>query len=304
MNEQALVASGGNGAELPVSQEVLDVFSTVPRNFEGVMVFCDMLAKSDLVPKDYKDKPANVMVAIQCGAEIGLSAMQAIQNIAVINGRPSLWGDAPLGLVQGSGKLEWIKETADGETAICETKRRGYPQSHKTTFSQADAVKMGLAGKPGPWSQVPGRMRQLRARAFNLRDQFADVLKGVSVAEEVMDITPHVQVEPEPPKPVTQEEKGAAVRERMKAKAGAAGATAEGGPPAAPPAPASTEEVSDSTWADFVAYMDESPERSKILKTVKDKFKVKSVSEIGVGERRAFIDTAKDEAKRLGLTLQ
>ena len=208
---------GGTGG----TNGIQDVFSTVPRNFEGVMAFCEMLAKSDLVPKDYKEKPANVMVAIQCGAEIGLSPMQAIQNIAVINGRPCLWGDAPLALVQGSGKLEWIKEWDDGTTAYCETKRRGYPQSYKTSFSQDDAKRMGLAGKQGPWQQNPARMRQFRCRGFNLRDQYSDVLKGASIAEEVIDITPPSaepqQPEP-PPAPTTQAEKGKAVRDKIKSK--------------------------------------------------------------------------------------
>lgn len=199
--------------------KILDLFSVMPRTFDGVQEFCKVLANSELVPKDYQDKPANIFVAIQCGAEIGLSPMQAIQSIAVVNGRPSLWGDAPLGLVQGSGKLEHIREWADGDTAFCETKRKGYPAPHVTTFSQEDAKRMGLAGKAGPWSQIPGRMRQLRARAFNLRNQFADVLKGVSVAEEIVDITPIEPAPAEPTTPVTQEEKGASVREKMQAKA-------------------------------------------------------------------------------------
>lgn len=206
-------------SEQPREQaKVMDLFSLMPRTFDGAQQFCEVLAKSELVPKDYHDKAANIFVAIQCGAEIGLSPMQAIQSIAVINGRPSLWGDAPLGLVQGSGKLEYIKEWTEGETAFCETKRKGYPAPHVTSFSQEDAKRMGLAGKAGPWSQIPSRMRQLRARAFNLRNQFSDVLKGVSVAEEVVDITPIEQAQPEPPKPETQDEKGASVREKMQAK--------------------------------------------------------------------------------------
>jgi hypothetical protein len=50
-----------------------------------------------------------------------------------------------------------------------------------------DAKAAGLLGKQGPWSQYPKRMRQMRARGFALRDVFPDVLKGMPVAEEVMD---------------------------------------------------------------------------------------------------------------------
>src|SRR3546814_20373487 len=50
-----------------------------------------------------------------------------------------------------------------------------------------DAKKAGRAGKQGPWSQYPQRMRQMRARAWAMRDGFADVLKGIGIAEEVRD---------------------------------------------------------------------------------------------------------------------
>jgi len=82
-----------------------------------------------------------------------------------------------------------IVEGEDGDTAWCKVKRRGEPEQVRT-FSQADAKQAGLAGKSGPWSQYPKRMRQLRARAFALRDVFPDVLKGMPVAEEVMDLPP------------------------------------------------------------------------------------------------------------------
>ena len=162
-------------------------FGLVPQSIGEAMQLADMLASSDLVPKDYQRKPGNILVAVQWGAEVGLKPLQALQNIAVINNRPALWGDALVALVRGSGLLEYMQETADGDTATCRVKRRGQPEEVRT-FSQADAKAAGLAGKTGPWSQYPARMRQLRARAFALRDVFADVLKGLPVAEEVQDM--------------------------------------------------------------------------------------------------------------------
>jgi hypothetical protein len=161
--------------------------------FEDAWRFSTMLAKSDLVPKDYKDKPENVMVAIQMGAEIGLPPMQAIQNIAVINGRPSLWGDVALALVQGKSSYEWHKEFFEGEgdkrVAVFQIKRKGQDM-YEVRFSYSDAKTAGLTGKTGPWTNYPNRMLQMRARSWGLRDKFADVLRGLSVAEEAMDATP------------------------------------------------------------------------------------------------------------------
>ena len=167
----------------------VQVFNFAPKSFDEAWNMAVILAKSDLVPKDYKGKPENCLVAMQWGAEIGMGTLQALQNIAVINGRPSMWGDAVLALVLSSPACEYVSEDAndfDGGTAICRAKRKGSPE-HVVTFSQADAIAAGLAGKTGPWQQYPKRMRQMRARAFALRDKFADVLRGLSIAEEAMD---------------------------------------------------------------------------------------------------------------------
>ena len=117
--------------------------------------------------------------------------MQALQDIAVINGRPCLWGDALLAIVQGHPHYESIKEepvTKDG-TVIgysCTIKRQGH-DAHTVLFTNDDAKRAGLLGKPGPWSQYPQRMLQMRARGFALRNMFSDALRGVKAAEEVRD---------------------------------------------------------------------------------------------------------------------
>jgi hypothetical protein len=164
-------------------------FDLSPRSMDEALRFADYLADSELVPKDFKGKPGNVLVAIQWGMELGLKPMQALQNIAVINGRPSLWGDAVLALVLASPVCEYVRETEENGVAVCRVKRRG-DDEHVQTFSDDDAKKAGLIGKQGPWSQYPKRMKKLRARAFALRDKFADVLKGIPIAEEVMDYQP------------------------------------------------------------------------------------------------------------------
>ena len=159
--------------------------------FDDAMRFGKMLSESDFAPKDFRGKPASCVLAVQYGSEIGLSPMQAIQCIAVINGRPSIWGDAALALVMASPVCEYVREVVEGDgdkmVATCTTKRRGYPDATVSVFSMADAKRAGLAGKAGPWSQYPRRMMQLRARGFALRDAFPDVLKGLLTAEEAQD---------------------------------------------------------------------------------------------------------------------
>jgi hypothetical protein len=161
-------------------------FDLSPRTFEQALQFADYLADSDMVPKDFKGRPGNCLIAMQWGAELGLKPLQAMQNLAIINGRPSLWGDAVIALVRASPLCEFVIETDDAHSSTCRVKRRGEPEQSRT-FTDDDAKRAGLLGKSGPWSQYPKRMRQMRARAFALRDVFPDVLRGLPVAEEVLD---------------------------------------------------------------------------------------------------------------------
>lgn len=199
-------------------------FNLLPRSFEEAYRFANMMAKSDLVPKEFRDKPANVLLAVQLGQEVGLSPMQAIQSIAVINGRPSMWGDAVLGIVQASGLLEYIHEEVKDGVATCRMKRKGQPETVRS-FSTADAKKAGLLGKAGPWTNYENRMLQLRARGFCVRDTFADVLKGLHVREEVEDMelveTPQRE-ELAPPQRLSerQPETGEPAKEEEKEKQG------------------------------------------------------------------------------------
>jgi hypothetical protein len=160
-------------------------------SFEDAFRFAKMVAASDFAPKDFRGKPESCLLAIQHGSEIGLSPMQSLQNIACINGRPAIWGDAALALCLASPVCDGIHETIEGEgdnmTAVCQTSRKGKDANVVARFSVADAKKAGLWGKTGPWSQYPRRMLQLRARGFALRDAFPDVLKGLVTAEEAQD---------------------------------------------------------------------------------------------------------------------
>lgn len=171
-----------NISTLPQKQS----FSLTPQSLDEAMSFAGMMAKSNIVPKDYQGNPGNVLVAIQWGMELGLQPLQAMQNIAVINGRPSIWGDAMLAIVRGSGLMEFINETPTETGCTCVIKRRGEPEVTRE-FTVEDAKRAGLYGKQGPWQQHPKRMMQMRARAFALRDVFPDVLRGVHIAEIARD---------------------------------------------------------------------------------------------------------------------
>ena len=162
-----------------------------PTTLDEAMRFSDMLAKSSMVPKAYQGKPEDVLVAVQWGKELGLAPLQALQNIACINGKPSVYGDAAMALVQNSPVCENIEEFIESEgtpnpTAVCVAHRKNRTPI-TARFSVEDAKRAGLWGKQGPWTAYPKRMLQMRARGFALRDAFPDVLKGLITVEEAND---------------------------------------------------------------------------------------------------------------------
>lgn len=187
-----------------------------PQNLTELMAFAQVAAKSSMMPRDYIGKPENVVIAVQLGSELGLAPMQSIQNIAVISGRPAVFGDAMPALCRQSPVCEDIEERFEGEgdklTAVCIAKRVG-KKPITQSFSVEDAKKAGLWGKAGPWQQYPRRMLQMRARGFALRDAFPDVLRGLITVEEAQDIPPDqsfagttIEAKAEPAKPSSREQ--------------------------------------------------------------------------------------------------
>jgi hypothetical protein len=164
------------------------VTAIIPQNVEEVFRLATAIAKSGLAPSTMRT-PEALTVAILHGAEIGLPPMLAVQKIAVVNGRPALWGDAVPALLLSKGFR--IDETVSGDdderAATCTVTR---PDGVKITrkFSVSDAKLAGLWGKAGPWKQYPDRMLMMRARGYAARDGAADVLAGLYIAEEIQDI--------------------------------------------------------------------------------------------------------------------
>lgn len=218
-NGQALQRQPQQRSPVPIGNRGLQL-----NNLEALWRFSGYVANSGLAPKGI-EKQESIFVAVQMGLEVGLTPMAALQNIAVINGRPSLWGDAQLGVVRASGTMEAYNEEETNDelhvlfVSLClerderkrnemqvklsmaqaklnraandygfsvHTKREG-ERDRFNRFSIADARVAGLWGKTGPWTNYPSRMLKFRARSFLLRDVYGDALKGLLSAEEISD---------------------------------------------------------------------------------------------------------------------
>jgi hypothetical protein len=222
-------------APLPAPRPAV-AFGITPQELDTAWRYAQMLAGSDMVPKAYQNKPENVMVAMGYGAEVGLRPMAALQSVAVINGKPGLYGDGFLAVIMATPAYVNHKEfylvggqerdelaaadlTKDDTTAVTHFWRRGRAEPFIGTFSIANAKKARLLNKEGPWTDYPARMLRWRAREFAGRDGFAPELRGMSMVEALRDAE---VIDAEPPRTIA-----APVRRSLAAV----------DPPVAPPTP-------------------------------------------------------------------
>jgi hypothetical protein len=198
----AIIAATTQGQNLPTWM------AGIAGTLDHAMAAGKVIIESGFAPKGY-DRAQAVVVACAMGARLGLDPFSAMAGIAVVNGRPTLYGDAMLAVCQSHPAFEDIAEvitgTGDSMAATVTVKRKGR-SPYASTFSVADAKQANLWGKQGPWSQQPKRMMMMRARAFALRGAFADALAGFHAREEMedsepIDVTATAVVRPATPEP-------------------------------------------------------------------------------------------------------
>lgn len=170
----------------------------IPTTIEEVFRLATAISKSGLAPANM-NTPEKLTVAIMQGLEIGLPPMMAVNRIAVVNGRPTLYGEAipALLLSRGFRLVETMEGTGEKRLARCRVIRPD-GDAQERTFSVEDAKTASLWGKAGPWKQYPDRMLQMRARGFAARDHAADVLGGLYLTEEAEDIPNVKDITPKP----------------------------------------------------------------------------------------------------------
>lgn len=156
-----------------------------PQTAEEAYRLSTHLAKSDLCPKSFGQNPANVFAAIMMGAEIGVGPMQAMANIAVVNGRASMWGELVSGLIWGSSVCEKLEDkvTGKGESlAVTITAKRKGAAEYSYTYTWEDAKTAGLTSKD-TYQKYPKDMLYWKALGRVAKRLFPDVLKGIAIRE-------------------------------------------------------------------------------------------------------------------------
>lgn len=166
----------------------LDRLEFEPHSFSDLEKFGEILFNSGLIPKQKCQSPQAAMTIALMGRDLGLSAMQAINGIHVIEGRPSVGAETMHALILSSGVAE-IFEVVEMSEARClvRAQRRGDQSVLDVVWTIEMAQRKGLAGKNN-WKQWPESMLRARAVSQAAKARFPDVIRGLEVAEVMLDV--------------------------------------------------------------------------------------------------------------------
>jgi hypothetical protein len=162
-------------------------------NLPALIDYSKALAGSDLLPAEYRGKPANVLVAIEYGKALGLEPMSAIQGITVIKGKPTASAALMAGLVRRAGHI--LRVTGNDKRAECTIIRSDDPDFEFTTVWTIDRAKQAGLTSNQTWAKYPDAMLKARAISECARNACSEILAGVQY-------TPEELGEPEADEPV------------------------------------------------------------------------------------------------------
>jgi hypothetical protein len=173
-----------------------EVLAIIPRDLDEAWRYAEMVFKSGTAPDSYDNDPKKIIIGVLASMELGVPPMTGLRGIAIINKRPAVWGDLAIALCQSKGVIESFESNYTGTlgeddyTSNVVIRRRRQELPYEGHFSIGDAKRAGLwmNARKDPWVKYPYRMLFNRARAFALRDGFADCLAGLAIAEEAQDM--------------------------------------------------------------------------------------------------------------------
>lgn len=144
----------------------------------------EQIARTDFAPAGLRGKPDAVMAAMLQGHELGIGPMASLAEISVINGRPCISAKLMRALVQRAGHDLWFEAKSNTKVTIC-GRRKDWPEDRtaKVTWTMDDAKAAGLSGGQN-YRKYPRAMLAARATGELCRDNFADVLGGLSYTPE------------------------------------------------------------------------------------------------------------------------
>lgn len=182
-----------------LSSELIEPSVEVRRevmNMAETMKMAEMLAKSTIIPVTYQRRPENCFVALDMASRTGLSPLVVMQNLYVIQGKPSWAGSAIASMLNASVKFEDVELVYVGEKntdswgAYVQAKNRKSGKTLKGgTVTIRTAKQEGWFEKSGSkWKTMPEIMLAYRAYAWFGRVYAPELMMGMQSSEEIYDV--------------------------------------------------------------------------------------------------------------------
>lgn len=159
-------------------------FSYIAAGLQERADYIARLAPSTILPTAYRGNAANAFVAAETGAALGLEPLQALASIAVINGRATLSSDLMAAVIRRAGHTLRIVENSPESVTATLIRADDKTFKFEVTWDKGKAVKAGLWGQRGPWSQYPTQMLRARAITEVARQGASEALMGMIYSPE------------------------------------------------------------------------------------------------------------------------
>jgi hypothetical protein len=159
-------------------------FSYITAGLQERADYIARLAPSTILPTAYRGNAANAFVAAETGAALGLEPLQALASIAVINGRATLSSDLMAAVIRRAGHTLRIVENSPESVTATLIRADDKTFEFIVTWDKDKAVKAGLWGQKGPWSQYPTQMLRARAITEVARQGASEALMGMIYSPE------------------------------------------------------------------------------------------------------------------------
>ena len=159
-----------------------------PQTIDQAQSLAKTLAQSSLLPSDLRNKPADVLVQIITGHELGLGSMQSIRSIHIIQGKPTMSAELMVALVKRSPECVRFRLVESSPTvATYETERRNEGPT-RISFTMEEAKTAGLVKDGSGWKKYPAAMLRARAASALCRAVYPDLLLGIYEESEADDL--------------------------------------------------------------------------------------------------------------------
>lgn len=196
MADTAIVQSGKQAVQQPtkrVTDYSLGIFGTSD-NFIMAMQMAKALASSTIVPQTFQKNEANCLIAIEQAQRLRVSPMMVMQNLHVIQGRPSWSSKFLIAAINNSGKFDMelqFEETQDkdGKPFSCTawTTKNGRKVNGMTVDMDMAKEEGWLSKNGSKWKTMPQLMLRYRAASFFSSLNCPELTMGLYTREEMQD---------------------------------------------------------------------------------------------------------------------